>query len=407
MILEDEHEQLAQELSFQASLEEALETKARQQAESLDDSEDGALIKWADFLEYHFDKEASAAGLVKDTDIRILGAKASFTKEWSELDEGMQRSIQDSVIRAVPFRKVTQPNKDISLLIIVSPCRRSTPPRSLCLVYKGESKEFLVQMAVQRAANLASRDIAVVRCLKERFAAYQQMAFKMAQICAGSVALAQMRLQMLLMKEGGGPDTAKLAQEALNDLRDAQKSLDRARLFGSKPPEYFLQTVSVGEVLAAVGKELNGAVKTPMVDVQSLKSCERVDLRVQASPLRMQYAFRDLLLGTWALADRKPVKLLLQNSSENSLEVTSQAGEALTFWRQSNQDSDLMETLRSPDFFMQLREGHDAAERSLGLQNAIELLQQSQAVVNAHMNRKAGKLTFLVRFPTISKASPH
>ena len=315
----------------------------------------------------------------------------------SNLGKRITERIRANQSFSCPLIDTSVPGIPEDQFLLVSSCPGSDPPAALaasCGIYE---EIPIIQRTIDNAATRAALFLAMLRAREESERGYREMAARVAHMSSGSIVLAQLRLGAILKRQRLNREHVyHEIEEALNNLGEAQQGLDRARLLGV-PWSKYAEDIQLVPFLAEIGEELNRAVDKKVVSEDSLREyqAEALHLFVSASPVRLKYAIRDLILGTWILTNQEdPVHLTIANGGMQA-EIRVEGGKTNLPLGKFNGKLDAM--LRDPAVFL-LSPDRYSAERSIGFHMAWTLIEEIQGAVRPEILEDQ-RLRFVVELP--------
>jgi hypothetical protein len=325
---------------------------------------------------------------------------------WTSFDPEVREKIKQAVLGRY-WLSYPLENK----LLLVAPCAGSDPPVAL-IVTAGESTS-LVMGIVSAAAVYLGFILSMLRLqeileILQRERGHREMAARIAHMSSGSILLAHLRLSKVAKKEDATVQELRYEIEgALNHLEETRQGLDRARLLGV-PWKQYRKDIPLGEFVADIASDLNKAIGQEVVKNDDLSKCKAVpEIIVSAAPVRLRYALRDFMLGTWILSElsepdslREPIHLSLAHLSLGNGDIKAQLrliGSKISPTLGVSSGQELENRLRDPEVFLVSPDKY-LPERSIGFHLAWALIEEIDGS-EIHPYLVDGRLGFIVELP--------
>lgn len=271
-------------------------------------------------------------------------------------------------------------------LLIVTPCVGPAQPISIFGIVDDVTAVF--PSLLQSAAVWLGTTVGMAQRIRAE--AQADAANMIAHMSSSSVELANFRLRLAqksLDRESstdGTKEAAKHIQQALSDLDDAQRALQRGLIWSSDKPS-FPKPVELREELKLVIDSLNdtaGKVKgRQIVDKAAFKECYKAlkNLSVEASSMRLRQSLRDAMLGAWMLSERTTLRMTCQTDPGHTAASVTFCGQGSTIPRDWSEQQ-LQRNFFDPEIFC-LTSQKVFVERALTFDWTQRLLSQ----INAHL----------------------
>ena len=320
---------------------------------------------------------------------------SSSDNDWQScISEDLKAEISQAVCEEKEIRSSLNKLRSTQYFLLLTPCPGCESASALAVIVNSEEATKQNQLMLRSAAIRAS--VLIVH-LESTEQGYREMATRVAHMATGDIVLAQFRLTSVIEKLKGIEDKT-IRQEVADtkdDLERAQKCLDRAGLLGAP---WFKDTekLNLGSFVADIGENLNEPTETTgkkIVNERTLIELREKEpiLSVYASRMRLEYALRDLMLGTWLLTDEnKPVELRVTNG-DGRAKIYIHGDNAklpshLSGKKFANYLRDPAKFLPSPDNY--------SAVHGIGFQLAWKLIEEINGSIDAQLSN--GKINFHV-----------
>ena len=360
--------------------------------------EDAVFHDWIAVLEKQsFIEDCIAIRLAPDstTPAQVTKNEEFYTKAWEPfLNTPLGNELLETVKKRKPFFRPLNTVSELpenwnTFTMMAIPCPKTSIPCSLVLIHTIDESELLVRELLEE---VATRVALHIHCIREnREESLRVMALRIAHTCSSSIFLAQLRLNNLLEEKSLEKIKDELERMS-DDLAQAQKGFERARLLGVAP-ENLQRTFSLNKLIHEVGEELNTKVpknardeKAFPVDTASLENCHATPFEICAVEERIRYALRDFFLCTWIIAGKKkPVEVALKlDTGDNYAACLHIEGGKIELIKDESllQSETIGETLQDPALFLYANDKFQI-ERGLGFLTAWHSLQEADATVKA------------------------
>ena len=323
--------------------------------------------------------------------VEIVGIQSSEPAHWETL---LRSHIANWVAAAVnahrPFKQLIDGGAFYeeyrSAYFLLAPVPGSNPPMALAVATRSHKLSLVLEL-LDSATLHAAFTIAVIRRGQEREIGYRQMAERVSYMCSSSILLAQYRLRALTARGQAAVAGKGSLEQIMRDLEEAQRGLDRARLF-ALPCAQDAELIPLGKLI----DEILGAIKDLVPAHRSRGRWGDLDeLAVRGSRMRLRYAFRDVFVLARSLGKRRITFEL--GRERDCIHIRVRGGRPTLRIPKGIAPIDF---LCSPQTFL-LADDDLSAERALGLQLARDLFKEAGGRLAARFEE--GFLEFEVVLP--------
>jgi hypothetical protein len=259
--------------------------------------------------------------------------------------------------------------------LLIETIPESSPKCSLAVASRSKHRE-LIRWMLKRVALQAGLGLA----MQARERAYRQMAERVSHMCSSSLLVAWHRLDDLRTRgEGLSDEGYNLLTQAMDDVEDAQRGFERARLL-ALPPDLYAEDFDFVDLMQVVRSGLPDEALAPLADSACL---------VRGAKNRLGWAFRDLILVAWLLGEkRRPVEVSFA-SRDHSLKVLLLGGALPPALRTGSLEA----KLRNPDTYLVTPDRKYRGECAIGLELAWSSIEASGGRLRVNAD-EGGRLRF-------------
>lgn len=389
-------EEVAGEVTLRNEFEKDLQGHAVKLATDPPSTDTELLSQFVEVLRNHSWVQCAAAMTIgSDGRPEILATTGDSCEFWNRAikDFGGRRTAKWIVSRQTVAREISVGSaSSAKVQLLVSHCFGSIRPISLFVT--ANDSRAIYRSLLQAAAYWVGAFLRLTQHVRAQTEARAEAANAIAHMSASSIEMAQFRLH-LVQRELGDSSADSQLNRALEDLKDAQRALQRGQYWSAEEPR-FTNDVKLQDEFREVVVSLNEAVGNeigPIVSTNVIPQCchNLGDLRVNASRNRLRQSIRDATLGAWMLSGRKTLNVSCQPNHHQGSAAIILLGEGSRIpdeWTAQQ----LEEWFFDPEIFC-LTSEKGIVERALTFDLTRRLLSQMKARLTPAVRNRKFELT--------------